>query len=297
MQTPVFISGFTIVRNAQVLGFPFKESVLSALPLCDEFIINCGDSDDDTKLICEELRTQFPNKIKLIHTTWEKENQSGGFQLKAQTDRAMKECKGNWFLYIQADEVFHQADYSNIRKALKMAEGLEGVDGLVFDYLHFYGNYSYLVQGRNWYRREVRIFKNGRGIESYRDAQGFRRSGKKLKAIRSGARVFHYGYVRTLEGMKTKVEQMSQWWGEHPNQEEKNLQVYKPFGLCLFEGSHPETMREKLNNNSNLKDPSTCKRKWDLREFKNALTLLWEKIIPYRIGEYRNYDLVSLPKE
>lgn len=297
MHNPALISGFTIVRNAQVLGFPFKESVLSALPLCDEFVINCGDSDDDTKLICEELQSQFPDKIKIIHTAWERENQSGGFQLKAQTDRAMNECKGHWLIYIQADEVFHEADYPLIQKALKTAEGLEEVDGLVFDYLHFYGNYSYLMRGRNWYRREVRIFKNGRGIESYRDAQGFRRSGKRLKAIQSRAKVFHYGYVRTLDGMRTKVEHMSQWWGERPNQEEKNLKVYKPVGLCRFEGSHPSTMKQKINDNNTLQDPSRCKRKWDLREFKNALTLIWEKCVPYRIGEYRNYDLVNLSNE
>ena len=30
------------------------------------------------------------------------------------------------------------------------------IDGILFDYLHFYGNFSYVITGRNWYRREVR---------------------------------------------------------------------------------------------------------------------------------------------
>ena len=47
------ISGFTIVRNATILAYPFRESVLSILPLCEEFIINCGNSTDDTAQIVE----------------------------------------------------------------------------------------------------------------------------------------------------------------------------------------------------------------------------------------------------
>ena len=42
------ISGFTIVRNAVKYNYPAVESILSILPLCDEFIVNVGDSDDET---------------------------------------------------------------------------------------------------------------------------------------------------------------------------------------------------------------------------------------------------------
>jgi|694.fasta_scaffold28245_3 glycosyltransferase involved in cell wall biosynthesis len=293
MDREITTSGFTIVRNAEILDFPFRESVLSALPLCDEFIINCGDSDDHTLSICEELRAQFPEKIKIIRSVWTRENQTGGYQLKAQSDAAMKECQGKWLVYIQADEVFHEEDLSKVRTAMALANSIEQVDGLVFDYLHFYGNYFNISKGRNWYRREVRVFKNGRGIESFRDAQGFRKQGERLTALASGARVFHYGYVRSQKSLKTKVEQMSQWWGETPSKKDSSFQVFKLFGLTRFESSHPQVMRERVAKNPDYIDPSCCKRKWSRKELKNALTLVWEKIFPYRIGEYRNYDLFS----
>ena len=287
------ISSFTLVRNAQILDFPFEESVRSVISISDELIINCGKSDDETLLICKKLQTEFPNKVKVLETEWEQKNQKGGYQLKAQTDIALKACTGNWVIYLQADEVLHELDLPKIVEAMKKADSLPEVDGLVFDYLHFYGNYSHLCRGRNWYRREVRIFKNGRGIESFRDAQGFRKRGKPLKAVLSGARVFHYGHVRTLESFRKKLKEMSQWWGEDPNSTHRSLEIYRPVGLTRFEGTHPKVMSEKVNKNNCLVNPSQCPRRWNRKEIKNGLTLLWEKVFPFRIGEYRNYQLIS----
>lgn len=286
------ISGFTIVRNATLLDYPLRESILSALPLCDEFIINCGDSEDDTTQIAQELCNEFPSKIKLIRTQWAKENQSGGFQLKKQSDLALAQAKNDWCLYIQADEVLHEADHSLIIEAIKKASLQPEVDGVLFDYLHFYGNFSYQIQGRNWYRKEVRAFKNHRQIEAFRDAQGFRREGKRIKVIPSGARVFHYGYVRTSDSLRKKAEQMAQWWGERVISSPESFLLKKHVGLSLFTETHPQWMQKKTMQNSNYCDPMKGKRRWDRNEIKNAITLLWEKIVPYRIGEFKNYELV-----
>ena len=61
------VSGFTLVRNAILLDYPFTESILSMVPLCDEIIINCGDSEDATFEICQRLQHQFPKKIQGSH--------------------------------------------------------------------------------------------------------------------------------------------------------------------------------------------------------------------------------------
>ena len=180
------LSGFSILRNGVKMNYPFLESLRSALPLCDEFVLALGDSSDDTEAQVQQLETEFPGKLRVIHNVWDTKNQSGGCQLKIQTDKALAECKGSWCLYLQADEVFHEGDYPEIRKAIAAAAQRPEVDGIVFDYLHFYGNYDYVISGRAWYRREVRVIRNGRGIEAHRDAQGFRRGGKRLKAIASG---------------------------------------------------------------------------------------------------------------
>lgn len=291
-ENKITVSGFTIVRNARRLDYPFRESVLSALPLCDEFIIGCGDSSDDTLAICRELEKFSGGKVRIIESVWQRENQSGGFQLKRQSDIALAECRGDWCFYIQADEVLHESDLPKIRAAIEKANPLPNVDGILFDYLHFYGNFSYIITGRNWYRREVRAFRNHIGIEAFRDAQGFRRNGARLKVIRSGARVFHYGYVRSAVSLQKKSEEMAQWWGKKPDTDLDQLQPRRHVGLKLFQGSQPAVMADRIATNDTYFDPTRCRRKWDRTEIKNALTLLWESIVPFRIGEFRNYELI-----
>lgn len=285
------ISGFTIVRNATILDYPFAESVRSLLNLCDEVIINCGDSDDDTYEQCQRLESEANGRIKIIRSHWEREKQSGGFQLKHQSDRALQECRGKWCFYLQADEVLHESDIPRVMAAIKKADERPEIDGIVFDYLHFYGNFSFVMSGRNWYRREVRAFKQGRGIEAFRDAQGFRKHGNRLLAIRSGARVFHYGYVRTSESLQKKSTQMALWWGEAPPTEASAHELRKHVGMKRFLLTHPKVMQERVSQNAKYPDPSKGTRKWDWNEIKNAITLVWESVIPYRIGEFRNYDI------
>lgn len=286
------ISGFTIVRNAEILGYPFLESVRSALPFCSEFIVNCGDSTDSTRKWCSELEREYPNRIRVIDSLWSREAQSGGFQLKAQTDAALAKCSGDWCLYLQADEVLHESDFSTIKKDLALAQQYPSVDGIAFQYLHFYGSFQFTIEGRNWYRREVRLFKNHRGIHSFRDAQGFRRvDGSRLLALPTKARVFHYGYVRNTESFYKKSTEMTQWWGEKPPSDPQRYKLKRHLGIRKFGSNHPAVMQARMQATPMDYDPKRSRWALDADEIKNALTLLWEKCVPFRIGEFRNYDL------
>jgi hypothetical protein len=42
------VSGFSFIKNALIYDFPIVEAITSILPICDEFIVAVGDSDDDT---------------------------------------------------------------------------------------------------------------------------------------------------------------------------------------------------------------------------------------------------------
>ncbi|MFX8731708.1 hypothetical protein ABTM48_21490, partial [Acinetobacter baumannii] len=69
------------------------------------------------------------------------------------------------------------------------------VEGLLFEYLHFYGSYDYVGDSRKWYSHEVRIIRNDKSIRSFKDAQGFRKDGQKIKVKAIDAVVYHYGWV------------------------------------------------------------------------------------------------------
>lgn len=62
------VSGFTIIRNGVTYDYPFKESILSVLPLCDEMIINVGKSNDNT---LEIVRSIDDKRIIIFETEWE----------------------------------------------------------------------------------------------------------------------------------------------------------------------------------------------------------------------------------
>lgn len=271
------------------MNYPFLESLRSALPLCDEFILNLGDCTDDTETQLAKVEQEFPGKLRILRTHWEKKNQTGGSQLKIQTDVALKACRGDWCLYLQADEVLHEQDYSLFERAMDYAGSRPEVDGILSDYLHFYGNYHYVIAGRSWYRREVRLFKNHRGIEAFRDAQGFRKQGKKIKVIESGTHVYHYGHVQSVESNKARREQMATWWGEDPNLEDPRLKYFHHTGLRPFRAQHPRVMAYRLSQNATCVDPTARPRVWSLKEWRDRVTLLWEALVPYRFGEFRNY--------
>ena len=54
------ISAFTFLRNAQRLQFPFVESIRSALPLVDEFVVALGPCDDDTEADLQDRADRLP---------------------------------------------------------------------------------------------------------------------------------------------------------------------------------------------------------------------------------------------
>ncbi len=49
------VVGFTFVRNGVKYGYPFRQSILSLLPLVDEMVVNLGDG-----------RSWYPSEIRVI---------------------------------------------------------------------------------------------------------------------------------------------------------------------------------------------------------------------------------------
>jgi len=62
------VSGFSIIRNGIKYFYPFIEAIKSILPLCDEFILNVGDSEDATLEAALALKN---DKIKIFESKWD----------------------------------------------------------------------------------------------------------------------------------------------------------------------------------------------------------------------------------
>ena len=197
------ISGFTIIRNAILNDYPVVESISSILPVVDEMIVLVGDSQDETEKL---IRSIGSPKIIIHHSVWDPALKEGGKVLAAETDKAFQHiaADSDWAFYIQADEVVHEQYHDIIRRAAAQFKDDKRVDGLLFNYLHFYGTYDFVGDSRRWYHKEVRIIRNDKTIAAYRDAQGFRRNGERIRVKQIPAWIFHYGWVKNPKQMQEK---------------------------------------------------------------------------------------------
>lgn len=288
------VSGFTFVRNAIDLGYPLVESITSVLPLCDEFVVAAGDSGDATT---ELLRSIGSPKIRIIETVWDPALFVDGKIFAHETNVALQACNGDWGLYIQADEVLHERYLARLDARLRRHLDDPSVEGLLFDYIHFFGDYNHVQTSHNWYGREVRVVRLGPGVSSWSDAQGFRRAGEKLRVAHSDATMYHYGHALPPSHLKRKgrafAEAQVGTEAARARPEEPEHRYGRLWGLRPFRGTHPEVMRERVTAERWTVKPSAPvghKHDW---VGVQALTYIENYALGFRIGERRNF--VVLP--
>lgn len=290
------VTGFTFIRNAERNDYPIVEAITSILPLCDEFVVAHGNSDDNTLQLIKNIDSP---KIKIISTQWNDDLRNGGEVFALETNKAYNAISSDsdWAIYIQGDEVIHEKYHETIRK--EMLENLEdkNIEGLLLKYIHFYASYDFYAISRRWYRKEIRILRNIKGVSSYRDAQGFRLNQRKIKVKEIDAYIYHYGWVKPPHGLKNKVRNFNKFYhDDHWIEENHPKAVEFDFGnadeLRRFEGTHPRVMQNRIEktNWTFTTDPSLLKKKMNLkRKF-----LKWiEELTNYRPFEYKNYKKVK----
>ncbi len=199
------VSGFTFVKNAVKYGYPVVESIKSVLPIVDEMIVCLGDSEDETNKLIGSIDS---DKIRIIHSVWNNSLREGGKVLAVETNKAMDATASDsdWLFYIQADEVLHEQYHPVVVSAMEKYKNDKRVEGLLFNYHHFYGSYKFIGDGRKWYSKEIRVIRNNKMIRSYRDAQGFRRDNRKLHVKLIDAYIYHYGWVRNPIAMQKNMQ-------------------------------------------------------------------------------------------
>ncbi len=288
------VVGVSFIRNAIRYDYPVVESLRSLLPLCDEVIVAVGASDDDTRSLIAGID---PQKIRIIDTIWDDSLREGGRVLAVETDKALAAvpADADWLFYLQGDEVLHERDYPAIRAAMQANLADTRVDGLLFDYHHFYGSYDYLGVARRWYRHEIRVVRAGRGVHSYRDAQGFRKpENQKLRVRPVAAHIYHYGWVKEPAAMQGKQESFNRYWHDDA-WTEANVVKAAEFdysgidALIRFSGSHPVVMADRIRRRNWSFDHEPTRNRIPLKDRIKALVERWFGL---RLG-YKNYELLK----
>lgn len=311
------ISGFSMGKNTGKLYYPMVPAIKSILPIVDEFVVALGDSDaeDQTR---DEVRAIGSDKIRVIDTVWDIEKYPRGMEHAHQTDIAKEHCSGDWLIYLQSDEVIHEKDLPLIKR--KCEEHLEDsrVEGFLFKYYHFWGDYQHYQNSHTWYRKEIRIIRNDPEIHSWESAQSFRRipgfngidyrqkeNTYKLKVIELDAHIYHYGWVRPPKLMATKIKSFNVNHHGKKVIEEKirnnqfgNIYDYGPMNrVPYFKGTHPSAMKEWIEK-FDWQDQLRAKGKLPMNLPRAKHNRLKYRIISFieknllfglRLGEFKNY--------
>jgi hypothetical protein len=288
------VAGFTFIRNAVKFDYPVQEAIRSVLPLCDEFVVSVGNSDDGTEAL---IRAIDSPKIRIVHSVWDDALREGGRILAVETDKAYAAISPDmdWAFYIQADEVLHEQYLDTVRRAMEQYKDDPRVDGLLFKYLHFYGSYDYVGESYSWYRREIRVIRKRPDIFSYRDAQGFRKlPNQKLRVRLIDAYIYHYGWVRPPRAMFEKHLSFGRLYhGEQWRRDEVSRSSEFDYSgidaLSRFKGTHPAVFQDRVKKINWKFDFDLSKNRFG---WKDRLKRFVEKYTGWRPGEYRNYKII-----
>lgn len=274
--------------------YPVVESISSILPVVDEMIVLIGDSQDETEKLIRSINSP---KISIHHSVWDPALKEGGRVLAAETDKAFQlvSADSDWAFYIQADEVVHEKYHPAIRNAAEKYKDDKRVDGLLFNYLHFYGTYDFVGDSRRWYHKEVRMIRNDKTISAYRDAQGFRRNGERIHVKPLDAFVYHYGWVKNPRMMQQKRRNMTELWQDKSGETQEiigsdffdyneNLDSLK-----RFTGTHPAVMQQRVKEQNWTVNLDISKKNFSM---KDHLLYWFEKKTGIRLFDFRNYRII-----
>lgn len=288
------ITGVTIIKNALLNDYPIVEAITSILPVVDEMIVSIDRGEDETDALIKAINS---DKIKIIYSEWDMSLRKGGAVLAVETNKAIQYVSSDtdWIFYIQGDEVVHEKYHDVILHAASNHLNNLKIEGLLFNYLHFYGTYNYLGDSRKWYHKEVRIIRNNKSIKAYRDAQGFRIKNKKIKVAQINAWVYHYGWVKSPEQMAAKQKNVSRYWNEETESWKNYVNSNDVFNfdnfdsLQKFTGTHPRVMQKRVTEkNWNIEIDVSVKR----FKLKDRILYWFEKKTGIRPFDFKNYKII-----
>ena len=183
------ISAVTIIKNGLKIGYPFVESILSVIDVCDEVIVSEGYSDDGTMDI---LQAAFDESIgvKIFQDRWPE--RKSGRAIAEITDKAVERASGDWIFYIQADEILHERNHELLQKIDK---GTYPIKAVSFEFLHFTGSW-YHVNPNPGYHKAIRMFRNNGKVFSHHDGWSFHGDVEPvLDVSQDWLPIYHYGWV------------------------------------------------------------------------------------------------------
>ncbi len=247
----VLVSGVTVIRNGIRLGYPFLEAIRSALPICEEYIVVVGASDDGTLAAVQELAASEP-KLWIVESEWSPHVRPAKCVLSQQTNIGLHLARGVWALALQGNEVLHERDLPRLRAMLEEYADDAETEALLFERLTSFVDYEHVVATYpERYKWTARAVKPHIGVHAVRDAmnfgvlEGWTGKIRNPRVRDTGIDLFRYGLVHDAGSYARKIEEAPHL--DAGNSSAQELQHRFPAThIARFTGSHPAVMADRI---------------------------------------------------
>lgn len=272
----MLISVPIVTFNVEYLDYCLESSIRCAMDLADEVVVNDGNSTDGTMdVLCQLQREYGKERLRVERRDWLHDF----FWEEKERNYAASLCKGDWILFLDVDECFHEASIPRIRSYVEKAS--KDVLCLRFPQLNFYGtkdfihprteNMPFLQKHAKMGRREtnfrIQAMENGNPAELVAD---FPNGTTQLHGLRSKhiydcpEEIYHYSWARDARAQGVKRRKIGSWINKNDQNPEffhGYLPRYEevPFSydmtipqLIRFRGQHPKYMESWFNKRERL---------------------------------------------
>lgn len=153
------ITGVLSISNGMRLNYPIPPVLLNLSGLCDRVVVGVDPNFELDRKIVEAMN--LPN-VECIDSAWNR-SVSGGNEIAIQMDKLIDYAQkggAEWVAVLQADELFHEKDFSMLRRFIERSEdNQDGTTAFSFERLYFWGALNKVRQ--DWNARLIRLFKPG----------------------------------------------------------------------------------------------------------------------------------------
>src|ERR1700738_4117158 len=108
------LSTCILLYNVEKILYPWRESIMSALPVSDQVILMvCHDRQDEWDALTDfldRLPEEYSEKVLPLKGTW---GDTSNVVAERQND-CLKYVTSDWYLSLQADEILHEDGYKEL---------------------------------------------------------------------------------------------------------------------------------------------------------------------------------------
>jgi len=134
------ISGYTTLRNAVEMDYPFTATIRSLADFCDEVVVvDSSDKEDGTGAALEALMDEIPQlSVYRINIPWDAPNH--GIYDGMTKALAREQCTGDYLFQCDCDEVMQVGIRKNIEEVIEKASFLKEVPLLALPVVEYWGS-------------------------------------------------------------------------------------------------------------------------------------------------------------